>query len=579
MEKFKVNVDRPKPTSDEILSRRNFDELLKQYNAAPGKVVQKPFWKTGWFAGALATAAAVTIAIVVLNNRNEVNPDRPNQNQFANGANTRNPDTSGTGGSFLQQEKRRISPPVKGLDIAFASYQLNAARGGMIEHPSGSRIIVPANAFVDASGNAIAGNVNIQYREFRDQVDFFLSGIPMQYDSAGTTYQFESAGMMQIAAFVDGKVVFLKKDKPVEVQFASAKSGAQYSVYEFDTAAGNWAYHGKDKIEPKADAGNKTKNAPQQLSPEEQHIVSRLQSERDKEIATVKRTMTAPEEPAKPLKANHKKNRFRVEFSKHEFPEMASYGDVLWEVDENRTPFDRDYMYKGEWESVVVAKGTAKGKYVLTFSRGKEIISYDAYPVFDGKKYDEAITIFDQKFEEYSNAVARREEAIKTSQKRYEENLAKAGLAPDLSRLNQDANGKELSLLAQVMRVFTISNFGIYNCDHPESFPQGASVDVSLWDENGNQIDEPSYLHMADRNRAALFGFPNTPLATVRYNPESSNLLWMVRKDGSLAFADDDQFKQLPKSGKGQITLKTVNQKFKTPEEMKTFFRITPNII
>lgn len=574
MKKYKVNIDRTKPTSDEILSRRNFDELLKQYNAAPGKVIHKPFWKTGWFMGALATAAAVAITVIVLNNKSEINPADPKTNQFANGANTRNPDTAGTSNSFLQQEKRRINPPLKGLDIAFSNYQVNAVRGGTIEHSSGSKLVFPANAFVDASGNTITGNVNIQYREFRDQADFFLSGIPMQYDSAGTTYQFESAGMMHIAAFVDGKVAYLKKDKSVEVQFASSQTGSQFSVYEFDTAAGNWDFHGKDLVQ-KTDKGGKAADSKKPLNAEEKLAVKQLQSVRDNEIANVKNTMLVQQEPAKPLKANHKKNRFRVEFSKHEFPEMASYEDALWEVDESRTAFDRDYMYKGEWESVVVAKGAVKGKYILTFSRGKESIAYDAYPVFDGKKYDEAIKVFDHKFEEYSNAVARREEALKATQKRYEEALEKKGLAPDLSRLAGAGQGFE----ALVMRVFTINNFGIYNCDKAGDYPQGAMTKVSLWDEFGNLIDGNASLHLADRNRAALFMYYGNPLASFRFNPNSSNLLWAVKADGSFYYADDDQFKQLPGSGEGQMTLKLVKEKFQSPEEMKAFFHITPNIL
>lgn len=574
MKKYKVNVDRTKPTSDEILSRRNFDELLKQYKAAPGKVVQKPFWKTGWFAGALAAAAAVVITMIVLNQKAELNPDDPQTNQYANGANTRNPDTTGSGSAFQQNGKRRITPPVKGLNVAFAAYSLDAVHGGTLEHGSGSKLVFPANAFVDASGNAVTGKVDIQYREFRDQVDFFLSGIPMQYDSAGTTYQFESAGMLEIAAFVNGKVVYLKKDKPVEVQFASSKPGLQYNVYEFDTAAGNWDFHGKDIVK-KEDKGQKPNDKHAPLSTDEQLVVKQLQTVRDREIADVKRSAIVPEEPAKPLKANHKKNRFRVEFSKVEFPEMASYEEVLWEVDESRTPFDRDYMYKGEWESVVIAKGAFKGKYKLTFSRGKESVSYDAYPVFDGKKYDDAIRVFDQKFEDYSNAVARREEALKASQKRYEDALEQKGLAPDLSRL---ANaGQVLDNL--VMRVFTINNFGIYNCDQAANYPQGAIAKLSLFDEYGNPIEGNSSLHLVDRNRAGLFMYSGNPIASFRFNPNSSNLLWAVKTDGSFYYSDDNAFKQLPASGEGQMTMKLVKEKFQTPDEMKTFFRITPNIL
>ncbi|HRD40305.1 MAG TPA: hypothetical protein PLC65_16880, partial [Bacteroidia bacterium] len=78
-----------------------------------------------------------------------------------------------------------------------------------------SKIKVPQNAFVNKAGPDIIGDVEIQYREMHDQADIIASGIPMTYDSAGTKYHFESAGMFDIKASQNGEQVFLKHGKQI----------------------------------------------------------------------------------------------------------------------------------------------------------------------------------------------------------------------------------------------------------------------------------------------------------------------------------------------------------------------------
>lgn len=53
--------------------------------------------------------------------------------------------------------------------------------------------------------------VKITYREFADPIDFFVSGIPMEYDSAGRKYNFESSGMCEINAYKDDIAVLLTR--------------------------------------------------------------------------------------------------------------------------------------------------------------------------------------------------------------------------------------------------------------------------------------------------------------------------------------------------------------------------------
>lgn len=52
MKNRKINVDRPKLKSEEILSRRNFDEVMTNHN-----VMTKPFYKQNWFIGTTGLAS------------------------------------------------------------------------------------------------------------------------------------------------------------------------------------------------------------------------------------------------------------------------------------------------------------------------------------------------------------------------------------------------------------------------------------------------------------------------------------------------------------------------------------------
>ncbi len=139
------------------------------------------------------------------------------------------------------REHPLVKPPIAGLDIRKNVYTTDAATGGMIEYPSGTRIFVPEHAFVDANGKSIDGNVTIDYREYRDQVDILVSGIPMTYDSAGQKGNFESAGMFEINASVDGKEVFLAPGKKVDLEFAVVDTAANYNFYSLDEKKG-WVY-------------------------------------------------------------------------------------------------------------------------------------------------------------------------------------------------------------------------------------------------------------------------------------------------------------------------------------------------
>jgi len=160
MKNYKINIDQPKPSQEEILSGRNFDEVLKQYKAAPGKVIKKPFWQTTGFIGSVVAVAAVVAVVMYVVNGNGVQlPSDQNGNGIATNDNVRQPDSTVT--AAWSPTKRAITPPLTDVNVPFNNYKINAKRGGVFTFPSGTKVKFQVGCFVDANGNAVNGNVEV----------------------------------------------------------------------------------------------------------------------------------------------------------------------------------------------------------------------------------------------------------------------------------------------------------------------------------------------------------------------------------------------------------------------------------
>lgn len=575
MKNYKINIDKPKPTQEEILAGRDFDSVLKQYKAAPGKVIKKPFWKTSGFIGSVvAVAATVAVVLMVINGNNGQNPSDDQGNVLSNNDNVRQPDNDAV--TQWTPTKRKIAPPLAGVNVPFTNYKVNAKRGGTLTHPSGTKIKFQAGSFLDANGNAVTGNVEVRYREMHDAVDIFLSGIPMQYDSAGQTWQLESAGMLDIAAFVDGKVVYLDKNKPMEVEFASAYEGTQYNLYEFDTVAGNWAYRGKDEVGvmPSVVDSVKGKAKPKMANvPPMNDIV-----------------IHEPVDGVKPMKADSKKNRFSVDFDKAEFPEMASFQNVIFEVDESNEKFDRA-NYAVTWESIALSRGDESSKYKLTLKKGLKQLKLDVYPVLDGKDYDKAFADYTATHNKYLQDSARYGAWVASVKNNQDIGVPNNVAQPqqvfnggvqqlgngDLGWVyttGADKNGTNMAM--DVMRSFTLSGFGTYNMDFAGMLPAGSILDLSVNGPDNKLFQDFTTVNHVDREKNTVMTYHNeNPMNGFHVNTKSSNLIWAV-KDGELYYAENESFSNLPLSGKVNVVLKKVAKKLNTADEMRAFFQIGP---
>jgi hypothetical protein len=210
-----------------------------------------------------------------------------------------------------------INPPIKGADVPYEEYEVDAAKGDTLIYPTGSIILFPPNAFVDEAGKPVTGKVQVKYREFKDPIDFFLAGIPMSYDSAGVAFQFESSGMFDIRAFKDGKPVFINKANKPEVNLVSKNKSNNHSLYFLDTVQGKWINKGGMQIiEPR-----NTKTA----------------GKTEKTSVVIAQEVLP--EPVKPLKADNKSPVLKIEVDPSSFKEFAIYKNLKFQVDESKTPF------------------------------------------------------------------------------------------------------------------------------------------------------------------------------------------------------------------------------------------------
>lgn len=135
-----------------------------------------------------------------------------------------------------------FSSPAPKLDVEKTVQVINNNQNQVIVYPeSGTEILIPANAFMTKDGESIAGEVAIDYREFRNPLEFVMSGIPMSgiANNDPNSY-FKSAGMFEINASINGEEVFLKPDKKVTINFESTDSQEAFPFWSFNDSTSTW---------------------------------------------------------------------------------------------------------------------------------------------------------------------------------------------------------------------------------------------------------------------------------------------------------------------------------------------------
>lgn len=147
---------------------------------------------------------------------------------------------------YMPGKVRSVRPGIQGLDVEQTTVSVNSTTGSQLYFESGTVINVPENAFVDAAGSVIDAEVTLQYREFSDPTEMLVSGVPMDYDTAGMKTYFTSAGMFELTASVDGEEVFMNPDVQVQIDLVTSDTATDYNLYYLDPASGKWVYENSE---------------------------------------------------------------------------------------------------------------------------------------------------------------------------------------------------------------------------------------------------------------------------------------------------------------------------------------------
>ncbi|MFA7379877.1 MAG: hypothetical protein WC150_05410 [Bacteroidia bacterium] len=138
----------------------------------------------------------------------------------------------------------QLTPPLPGMEVPRQTFMINVSvvKETIISTGKTSYLIIPPDAFETLDGKPVTGPVAVTYREFKNPLDIFLSGIPMKYDSAKQQQLFQSAGMFEVNATMNNNVPLkLKTNKEIKVKFAPTDEGG-YQFYRLNERDGNWTH-------------------------------------------------------------------------------------------------------------------------------------------------------------------------------------------------------------------------------------------------------------------------------------------------------------------------------------------------
>ncbi len=545
MKNFKVNRNQEPLGGNDLNPGKGFDDVLKAYQS-----MKTPFFKTVkfWF-GASAVTLATVVAVVLFNKHDQM-PGNTKQ-------------------AF-------IAPPIAAADIQSTAYNVNTESDSTITYTTGSKIHVPAHAFLDKAGNVVKGNVELHYREFHKISDVFIAGIPMTYDSAGEQFHFETAGMMEIAATQNGEQLKANPSALIKVDIVSDNSEDRFNTYYLDTVDRKWKYINQKNYTANAVASATRNEKSSTLTPVKTKggIIPSGNPKLDETRQAI--VKLEKEKPVAPVKTTGGKPHFTISVDKKEFPELAAYDKLKFQVEDKTYQPEKSKIL---WEDIKLNRIEGTINYKITFSNSRETYNVVAQPVFEDKDYAEAKKIYDQKYAEYETALTKRK-ADEAKLKADMEARAKDIEAKINQEIKEQAARRavyeaRLDQTSMVFRTFTVANFGIWNCDCPSRMPQGVDVVATIKDAKTKAPISISNCYLVEKGRNAMFTYSAEGIKKFRFDPSKENMVWVVTSDIKIGVIKADEFKAAKRSG-GEMVLElnVIDKKFTSTDDVRSYLEI-----
>ena len=129
--------------------------------------------------------------------------------------------------------------------------------------------------------------------------------------------------------------------------------------------------------------------------------------------------------PNKPISEGNPDRQFILDVSPNEFPELAMYKDLLFEVEADDPNFSPT-VYEEEWEDIRLTTKEPGKTYFLSLSKSiTESVTFSVFPVYKGVNYDLALQKYNAEYNTYTKELEKlvmEEENLKTT---YDQSLEK----------------------------------------------------------------------------------------------------------------------------------------------------------
>ncbi|MEN0004416.1 MAG: hypothetical protein AAF798_09740 [Bacteroidota bacterium] len=558
---YNIQFNPEEPSKESIQKHMDFDALLQRFEAeqppkSKARVRQLYLW-----GGAIAAAVAAILIVIGIG---------------------QSPASSVDEAAYFQAQAF-VNPPLEQIKPTFASYSVNTNQGGVYEYETGSRLVVPAEAFMDDYGKLIEGEVAIHYREMHDYVDFFLSGIPMSYDSAGVRYNLESAGMVEIFAEQNGQRVRMAPGKSIDVELVATINvpnlniPPKYNIYKLDTEARNWEYQDIDRIQL-LDETVLEESDP--LYEAKQTYLSTLaQIEQRIEEALGTQEMTAePEAPRAPQAYDKNYPTLELDFleSVLQGNQQAllqlkeQYGDVIWQIAPSSPAYD-ERAFEVVWQSASL-EPLQNDEFKLTLMHEDTQVPLHVRPVLMGAEYEQAMALhqdqlaaYEKELAAWNARLAEQRTALEATMQAERKAAKETYDAAIASINNQTADAR---FQRKIVNRFQAKSFGIWNCDRPIA-PDYQEVEATFSDNTGKAFNQKTG-YLVDKKKNTIFRFLATDGATVPFDANSENMLWVVTDDNQIAIYKPEAFKRInQKKGSHNFELQRIDRKVEDEQDIR----------
>lgn len=411
-----------------------------------------------------------------------------------------------------------IVSPLDGYDPNYEIFSIDCSKDQTITTKSGSVIFIPAHSLTDSVGNIVEGIADIHYKEYRDQVDIFESGIPMEYDSAGSSYTFESAGMLDIKGIQNDQPLKIAKEKNIDLLFNSTTENAGYSFYNLDQKTNDW-------------------NLDSQSIP----VFNPNTTEKAMTKKTVKTNAVASiKMPKAPVKQNIKKYSLSVAIDKQKNPELDAYEGSIMEVNESKEKFD-PIVYNVQWETAELSKSTVEGNYDLLLSRKNESVKLLVYPVVKDEFYDKAILKYKNDLSDYQAKTDSEDDFDLYAE--VDPNVTAGSIT--YGKVMRELMAAKFIKPTLTSRLIRLTSFGIHNCDRPIISPTQQprlATTKEIKTDDGQTVGVTTY-YVANPNRNAVVTL--NALEELRYYGLGETVLWFVDGGGAIGIVPPEQFDKI----------------------------------